>query len=193
MKRETLLTAATAVTVTVAAAGAVFAAGVVHGHLTAGPAVVQDGNEIAGISATRAVDPSAALAYMRAHPVPPKPGMTAGIITSVTELGDQPGTGLGSAQCAGVKTAAYLVPAVGQDPCTAWYFTVVTPAGKTLRVSCGGLGAPCLAPQNVMPGDEGQYLYVPSAGQVTPAAPVAYIGCWTPVTYPCPFSAAVIP
>jgi len=157
------------------------------------PSVAQDGNEIAGISAAQAVDPAAGMAYMRAHPVPHKPGMTAGIITSVTELGDQPGTGLDSARCSAVRTAAYTAPAYGQDPCIAWYFTVITPAGRALTVSCGAPGQPCQAPQNVMPGDEGQYLYVPSAGQVTPAAPVAFIGCRTPVTYPCPSSAAVIP
>jgi len=181
-----------------AALAAMFAVVVIVGHvviaiLTARTPVVQDGNEVAGISAAQAVDPSAGTDYMRAHPVPPRAGMTAGIITSVTELGDQPGTGLNSAQCTGAQTAAYLAPAAGQDPCAAWYFTVVTPAGRALRVSCGGIGRPCLAPQNVIPGDEGQYLYVPSAGLITPAAPVAFIGCWTPASYPCPSSAAVIP
>jgi hypothetical protein len=181
-----------------AALTVLFAVVVIAGHvvitiLTVRTPVARDGNEVAGISAARAADTSADVAYMAAHPVPRRPGMTAGIITPVTELGDQPGAGLDSAPCTGTQTAAFTAPAAGQDPCAAWYFTVVTGGGEVLRVSCGGTGSPCLAPQNVMPGDEGQYLYVPSGGQVTPAAPVAFIGCQTPASYPCPSSAAVIP
>lgn len=142
-------------------------------------------NEIAGISAAQARDASAAIAYIKAHPVPSRPGMTAGIITSVTELGDQ-------CKPQATHTAAFMR---GQDPCAAWAFTIITAAGGTLTVTCGSIGHPCppLVPQNVMPGEEGEYLYVPSGGRIAPSHPVAFLECTSPGAYPCPAGAAVVP
>lgn len=140
-------------------------------------------NDIAGISAAGARSPATDLAYMKAHPVPPRPGMTAGIVTSVTWLGDQ-------CKPRAPHTAALVV---GQDPCAAWSFTIITAAGQTLKVSCGSIGRPCPAtvPQNVSPGEEGEYLYVPDGGRITPSRPVAFLECTTLDAYPCPFGAPV--
>jgi hypothetical protein len=145
-------------------------------------------NEIAGVAYAQARDMTADLAYMKAHPVPAKPGMTAGIITSVTWL---------AGQCPPqVRTAAYLAPARGQDPCVAWAFTIIAASGQTLAVTCGSPGRPCppLVPQYVMPGDEGEYIYAPSDGRITtPANDAESLECFTPDTYPCPADATVTP
>jgi hypothetical protein len=149
------------------------------------PPVGSGPNEIAGISTAQARDASADIAYIKAHPVPARPGMTAGIITSATWL-----TGQCKPQPA--HTAAFVI---GQVPCVSWSFTIITATGRTVAVTCGSIGHPCpaLVPQNVMPGDEGQYLYVPSDGRITPSSPVDFLECTTPGTYPCPSSAAVVP
>ncbi len=148
------------------------------------PAASSEPNEIAGISAAQAPNPAADLAYMKAHPVPPLPGETAGIITSVTELGDQ---------CKPqADTMAYLAPARGGDPCAAWKFTIITASGRALTVACGGIGHPCPAGQIVMPGDEGEFLYAPSDGQIVVGVGfLQFLGCASPGGYPCPASAPV--
>ena len=144
------------------------------------------GNMIAGVTAKQAADVATDEAYMRLHPVPERPGWTPGIITSVVQHGNQ------CATPAGTQTTAVIKPAAGDPPCITWTFTIVTAAGKTLRASCGSHGHPCKAPDNVLPGDEGEYLYVPSDGTVSPAEPVMFLGCWTSNAYPCPFEAQVL-
>ena len=150
------------------------------------PGWAAGGNMIAGVTAAQAADVATDEAYMRLHPVPERPGWTPGIITSVVQHDNQ------CATSAGTQTAAVIEPAAGDPPCIIWAFTIVTASGATLRAVCGSPGHPCKAPDNVLPGEEGEYLYVPSDGTVSPAEPVMFLGCWTSQAYPCPFEAQVL-
>jgi hypothetical protein len=150
------------------------------------PSFMAGGNMIAGVARSQAADRATDIAYMRLHPAPERPGFTPGIITSVVQHDHQ------CAAPSGVRTTVLIEPGMGDPPCITWVFTIVTVAGKTLRASCGSQGHPCKAPDNVLPGDEGEYLWVPSDGKVSPAAPVLFLGCWTAQRYPCPFEARVV-
>lgn len=106
-------------------------------------------------------------AYLKAHPAPALPGMTAGI-RSFYALSPSKDIPCG----AGVRGSAVMVGSPGN--CLAWQVTLVTATG-TLTVTCGDLtaGIPCPSaayPANAgldsMP-DTGDYIYAPSDGQVT--------------------------
>lgn len=87
---------------------------------------------------------SMALAYMKSHPVPPRPGMAAGILVSSTDYGG--------------------------DTWSAFTMTVLTASGRTVVVSCGNPEAETSCPlqkgevdlPDSMP--NGMYLYVRSDG-----------------------------
>jgi hypothetical protein len=106
-------------------------------------------------------------AYLKAHPAPALPGMTAGIRSFYD---DSPFKDI---HCGGGGHGSAVV--VGSpDDCLAWQVTLITATG-TLTVTCGNLtaGIPCpsaVYPDNAgldsMP-DTGDYIYAPSDGQMT--------------------------
>lgn len=153
---------------------------------SANPSTSAGADDIAGISATTARDHAADQAYMHEHPVPGRPGLVAGIIISVTDLGDL---------ChMRVQTTSVLIPARGDDLCDAWTITVLPETGQVVRLECGGPGLTCPPGHIVMPGDEGEYVYVTAAGgQITSAGQVHFMACYTPAGYPCPAAAKVYP
>ncbi|MDQ2876519.1 MAG: hypothetical protein M3Y33_17655 [Actinomycetota bacterium] len=142
---------------------------------------------------------AAALSYMHAHPAPARPGMVAGIVMKITDLGEQPGTAYGYPILNGgnsigpervlhcpanamlgpvIRTTAVLTPAVGTPACHAWSVTLLTASGRTLSVACGGAGRPCLA----YPEDQGDYAYLPADGQITGNGDVRTITFFAVVT-----------
>jgi hypothetical protein len=104
-------------------------------------------------------------AYLKAHPAPALPGMTAGIRSfyALSPFKD--------IRCGGARGSAANVGSL--DDCLAWQVTLVTAAG-TLKVTCGDLTAGIPCPSAVYPDrsadpmpDTGDYIYAPSDGQVT--------------------------
>ena len=105
-------------------------------------------------------------AYLKAHPAPARPGMTAGI-RSFYALSPFKDILCG----AGVRGSAVAVGS--PDDCLAWQVTLVTATG-TLEVTCGDLAAGIPCPSAAYPDrsadpmpDTGDYIYAPSDGQVT--------------------------
>lgn len=105
-------------------------------------------------------------AYLKAHPAPALPGMTAGI-RSFND--DSPSKDI---RCGGGAHGS-AVTVGSPDNCLAWQVTLITATG-TLTVTCGNLSAGIPCPSAVYPDrgadpmpDTGDYLYAPSDGQVT--------------------------
>ena len=115
-------------------------------------------------------------AYIKAHPVPDRPGMTAGI-----QSFNQPGGSL-AYQVFPCPTGITHGSVGDPDACYAWKSVLVTATG-TLTITCGSitLGIPC--PSKAYPANsfsspfpvDGDYLYAPSNGQVTAARDVRVI------------------
>jgi hypothetical protein len=104
-------------------------------------------------------------AYLKAHPAPARPGMTAGIRSFYA---DSPFKDI---RCGGARGSAANVGSL--DDCLAWQVTLITATG-TLTVTCGNLTAGIPCPSAVYPDrsadpipDTGDYIYAPSDGQVT--------------------------
>lgn len=143
------------------------------GNATAGTAAVPFPSAFSpspGAQVSTATSPadSQLRAYIKAHPVPDRPGMTAGI-----QSFNQPG---GSLAYQAFPCPTGMTHGSVGDPgaCYAWRSVLVTATG-TLTITCGSitLGIPC--PSKVYPANgfsnpfpvDGDYLYAPSNGQVT--------------------------
>jgi len=121
--------------------------------------------------------PSAvALAYMRAHPVAPVAGMTAGIVLTSEDAGFF-GAAEAEAGCPATLTA-YTAGTVGNQPaCLAWSATVETPSGSLAAVSCGSIAArracpPALTAPGVYIPSPGDFIRFASGGTVAAAADI---------------------
>jgi hypothetical protein len=117
-------------------------------------------------------------AWVKAHPVPPVAGMTAGVVSFSANapvwMEPCPRTGHGSRGEPGM--------------CASWQVTLVTASGE-LTVTCGRPGVACTSfaypaqgnPMSTVAADdhdfplEGDYLYAPASGQVVRASDVQVI------------------
>jgi hypothetical protein len=82
-----------------------------------------------------------ALAYMRAHPVPSRAGMTTGVILTLQEDGFATARGALTPPCPAQLTAR-VAGALDTGPiCGAWEATAETVTGQVARLSCGSITA----------------------------------------------------
>jgi hypothetical protein len=167
-RAKTVITALCALAlaaVTAACGNATAGTAAVPSIFTPGPGYSTAHPAAAGSSITWPAD-TQVRAYLKAHPAPALPGMTAGIRSfyALSPFKDiRCGTGpRGSAVAVG-----------SPDDCTAWQVTLVTVTG-TLKITCGNLAAGIPCPSAAYPNrsadpmpDTGDYIYAPSDGQVT--------------------------
>jgi hypothetical protein len=106
---------------------------------------------------------AAAAAYLKAHPVPARPGMTAGIVLDSADVPGFPGQ------------AAYLADDHRYQMWEQmWAETLLTADGKTVTISCGDMTQhlacrrpmPGICKACTGPGGPGTYEYVPVNGDV---------------------------
>jgi hypothetical protein len=81
-----------------------------------------------------------AIAYMQAHPVPARPGMTAGVILTLDDFGFADAAAQ-EAHCPATLDAR-IIGAFGSLPgCGAWSATAVTLSGQVVHLACGSITA----------------------------------------------------
>lgn len=96
---------------------------------------------------------AAARSYLAAHPIPPRPGMTGGVITWPSNpwlpIAHCPHRGRGSVG--------------GPGTCGAWAVVLMTSPGHSVTVRCGSQdhGIPC--PGGLVPPEAGGLVYVPAS------------------------------
>jgi hypothetical protein len=129
---------------------------------------------IGGVTAcggTSSSPQAAALAYMRAHPVAPAAGMTAGIVLTSDDAGFF-GAAAREAGCPAALTSFTAGAAGDQPACLAWSAAVEVPSGRVVTVSCGSIAGrracpPALTAAGVYIPNVGDYVRFASSGAVT--------------------------
>jgi hypothetical protein len=161
----TALCAPALVAVTAACGNATAGTAAVPSVFTPGPAYSTAHPAAAGSSITWPTN-TQVRAYLKDHPAPALPGMTAGIRSfyALSPFKD--------IRC-GTGPRGSAVEVGSPDDCTAWQVTIVTVTG-TLKITCGNLAAGIPCPSAAYPDrsadpmpDTGDYIYAPSDGQVT--------------------------
>lgn len=96
---------------------------------------------------------AAARSYLAAHPIPPRPGMTGGVITWPSDpwlpIAHCPHHGRGSVG--------------GPGTCGAWAVVLMTSPGHSVTVRCGSQDHSIPCPGGLVPPEAGGLVYVPAS------------------------------
>jgi hypothetical protein len=119
-----------------------------------------------------------AIAYMRSHPVAPRPGMTTAVVLSSDSVGFLKAAAR-QAHCPATLMVA-IKGSVGNLPgCGAWSATVETAAGTVAHLACGSIAARRLCPTDLLANgyipSDGDYLRFRTDGRITGPAEVQVI------------------
>lgn len=136
---------------------------------------------LAGCSATAAPSSpkAAATAWLAGHAAPAQPGTSTGIVLHERQAAYVLHGNPEPPPCRYRVTSAHFGP--GGPFCAEWSATVLTPEGRTVRVTCGDLatGQPCPAylhgTRIGLPPWVGDYIRFPVSGQVTSAGELQVI------------------